>query len=90
MVMVKALIIGTSLPDSLLSLVIALKFDDVNPAPDMTKRDTAPKLITRRSWPCDALINSKRIVDKKHHQPNGTQLLYVAGTCPCHTQAVCG
>jgi hypothetical protein len=49
--MAKALIIGTSLPDSLLSLVIALKFDDVNPAPDMTKRETALKLITKGSWP---------------------------------------
>jgi hypothetical protein len=49
--MAEALIIGTSLPDSLLSLVIALKFDDVNPAPDTTKRETALKLITKGSWP---------------------------------------
>jgi hypothetical protein len=33
------LIIGTSLNDSLLSLVTALKFDGVNPVPDMTKRE---------------------------------------------------
>ena len=47
----KALIIGTFLPESLLSLVAALKFDGVNPVPDMTKRKTASKLITRGSWP---------------------------------------
>ena len=35
----------------LASLVSALKFDGVNPAPDMTKRKTASKLITRGSWP---------------------------------------
>ena len=33
------------------SLVSALKFDGVNPAPDMTKRKTALKLITKGSWP---------------------------------------
>ena len=33
------------------SLVSALKFDGVNPAPDMTKRKTASKLTTRGSWP---------------------------------------
>jgi hypothetical protein len=49
--MMKVIIIGTFLPDSLLSLVSALKFDGVNPAPDMTKRKTASKLITRGSWP---------------------------------------
>jgi hypothetical protein len=48
---VKAIIIGTSLPDSLLSLVAELEFDGINPAPDMTKRETASKLITRGSWP---------------------------------------
>ena len=30
----------------LASLVSALKFDGINPAPDMTKRKTALKLIT--------------------------------------------
>jgi hypothetical protein len=35
----------------LASLVAALKFDGVNPAPDMTKRKTALKLITKGSWP---------------------------------------
>jgi len=49
--MAKALIIGTSLPDSLLSPVSAFKFDGVNPAPDMTKREKASKLITRGNWP---------------------------------------
>ena len=43
--------IGTILPDSLLSLVPALKFDGINPAPDMTKRNTALKLITKGNWP---------------------------------------
>jgi len=33
------------------SLVSALKFDGVKPAPDMTKRKTALKLITKGSWP---------------------------------------
>jgi len=47
----KVLIIGTSLPDSLLSLVTELKFDSVNPAPDMTNRETALKLITKGNWP---------------------------------------
>ena len=47
----KVIIIGTILPDSLLSLVSALKFDGINPVPDMTKRNTASKLITRGSWP---------------------------------------
>ena len=45
------IIIGTILPESLLSLVSALKFDGINPAPDMTKRKTASKLTTRGSWP---------------------------------------
>ena len=49
--MVKAIIIGTILPDSLLSLVSAFEFDRVNPAPDMTKRITALKLITKGNWP---------------------------------------
>jgi hypothetical protein len=44
-------IIGTFLPDSLLSLVTALKFGSLNPAPDTTKRKTALKLITKGSWP---------------------------------------
>jgi hypothetical protein len=35
----------------LASLVSALKFDGINPAPDTTKRKTASKLITRGSWP---------------------------------------
>jgi hypothetical protein len=35
----------------LASLVAALKFDGINPAPDMTKRETASKPITRGSWP---------------------------------------
>ena len=35
----------------LASLVAALKFDSVNPVPDMTKRKTASKPITRGSWP---------------------------------------
>ena len=47
----KLVIIGTFLPDSLLSLVSALKFDGANPAPDMTKRKTALTLITKGSWP---------------------------------------
>jgi len=70
--MAKALIIGTSLPDSLLSLVTALKFDGLNPVPDMTERETASKLTTRGSWPSMRYINSKRIANKKHHQPEGT------------------
>jgi hypothetical protein len=45
------MIIGTFLPESLLSLVSALKFGGINPAPDMTKRKTVSKLITRESWP---------------------------------------
>jgi len=48
---VKAIIIGTILPDSLLSLASELKFDGIKPVPDMTKRITASKLITRGSWP---------------------------------------
>ena len=35
----------------LASLVSALKLDGINPVPDMTKRKTASKLITRGSWP---------------------------------------
>jgi hypothetical protein len=35
----------------LASLVSALKFDGINPVPDMTKRKTALKLITKGSWP---------------------------------------
>jgi len=48
---VEILVIGTILPESLLSLVTVLKFGSVNPAPDMTKRMTALKLITKGSWP---------------------------------------
>jgi hypothetical protein len=66
------MIIGTFLPDSLLSLVAALKFGSINPVPDMTKRKTASKLITRGSWPSMRYFNSKRIANKKHHQPKGT------------------
>jgi hypothetical protein len=33
------------------SLVSALKFGGMNPAPDTTKRKTALKLITKGSWP---------------------------------------
>ena len=44
-------IIGTFLPECLHSLVAALKFGSVKPAPDMTKRKTALKLITKGSWP---------------------------------------
>ena len=33
------------------SLVSALKFDGVKPAPDKTKRKTALTLITKGSWP---------------------------------------
>ena len=53
------MIIGTFLPECLHSLVSALKFDGVNPAPDMTKRKTASKLITRGSWPSarKAIVN---------------------------------
>ena len=47
----KIIIIGTSLNDSLLSLVTALEFGGINPAPDTTKRGTALKLITKGSWP---------------------------------------
>ena len=47
----KIIIIGTSLNDSLLSPASALKFDGISPAPDMTKRETASKLITRGIWP---------------------------------------
>jgi hypothetical protein len=49
--MTKAMTIGTSLTDSLLSLVTALKFGGINPAPDTTKRETALKLIAKGSWP---------------------------------------
>ena len=42
--------IGTILPEPS-SPVSMLKFDRVNPAPDMTKRITALKLITKGSWP---------------------------------------
>ena len=45
------MVIGTFLPECLHSLVAALKFDGINPVPDMTKRKTASKLITRGSWP---------------------------------------
>jgi hypothetical protein len=45
------IIIGTILNESLLSLVSTLKFDGVNPAPDMTKRMTALTLITKGSRP---------------------------------------
>jgi hypothetical protein len=43
----------------LASLVSALKFDGINPVPDMTKRITTSKLITRGSWPptCYAVQN---------------------------------
>ena len=52
-------IIGTFLPECLHSLAAALKFDGVNPVPDMTKRKTASKLITRGSWPSarKAIVN---------------------------------
>jgi len=56
----------------LASLVAALKFDGVNPAPDMTKRITALKLITKGSWPPIRKFNCYRIVNKKHHRPKGT------------------
>ena len=44
----------------LASLVATLKFDSVNLAPDMTKRKTASKLITRGSWPptSKSILNS--------------------------------
>ena len=53
------MIIGTFLPERLRSLAAALKFDGVNPVPDMTKRKTASKLITRGSWPSarKAIVN---------------------------------
>ena len=56
----KVIIIGTSLNDSLLSPASALKFDRVSPAPDMTKRERASKLITRGNWPLmrKAIINA--------------------------------
>jgi hypothetical protein len=56
----KVIIIGTIPPDSLLSLVTALKLGGLNPVPDMTKRMTASKLITRGSWPpmCYAVQNT--------------------------------
>jgi hypothetical protein len=44
-------VIGTILPESLLSLASVLKFDRVIPAPDMTKRIKALKLTTKGSWP---------------------------------------
>jgi hypothetical protein len=56
----------------LASLVAALKFDGVNPAPDMTKRMTALKLITKGSRPPIRKFNCYRIVNKKHHRPKGT------------------
>jgi hypothetical protein len=68
----KIVIIGTFLPDSLLSLASALKFDGISPAPDTTKRKTASKLITRGSWPPVRKFNCHRIANKKHHQPKGT------------------
>ena len=44
-------IIGTIPPDWQQSPASALKLGRVNPAPDMTKRITVPKLMTWKSWP---------------------------------------
>ena len=53
----------------LASLVSALKFDRVNPAPDMTKRKTALKLITKGSWP----PTSKSILNLSSTRSNTSQ-----------------
>ena len=66
----------------LASLVAALKFDGVNPAPDMTKRKTALKLITKGSWPptSKSILNlsSTRSTTSQKELNLGTSM---TGTC---------
>ena len=56
----KVVVIGTFLPDSLLSPASVYKFGRVNPVPDMTKRKKVSKLTTRESWPptSKSILNS--------------------------------